>query len=105
MDEMTMKDYIEDLMEERKQLFERIRQLEDPNGDDCPPHGTPRPDLSLVHMADDIPLVFWNVAIFRQSPGYIRVTTFMSADKRKTEHTVETGPTLAGPWRELKREL
>ena len=76
-----------------------------PNGDDCPPHGTPRPDLSLVQMADDIPLVFWNVAVFRQSPGFIRVTTFMSADKRKTEHTVETGPTLAGPWHELKREL
>ena len=75
------------------------------DADICPPHGTPRPDLSLYQLADDIPLVFWNVAVFRQSPGYIRVTTFMSADKRKTDNIVETGPTLAGPWRELKKEL
>ncbi|CAB4142423.1 hypothetical protein UFOVP433_10 [uncultured Caudovirales phage] len=73
--------------------------------DICQPHGIPRPDLSLVKLADDIPLVFWNVAVFRQSPGYVRVTTFMSADKRKTEHMVETGPTLSGPWYELTREL
>ena len=51
-------DEIERLRTQLEQLFERIRQLENPNGDDCPPHGTPRPDLSLVHIADDIPLVF-----------------------------------------------
>lgn len=73
--------------------------------DDCPPHGISRPDLTLVVHDDDIPLVFWNLAIFRQAPGFIRVTTFMSADKRKTDHIVETGPTVAGPWRELKRHL
>jgi hypothetical protein len=28
MDEQTMKDYIEDLLVEREQLYERIRQLE-----------------------------------------------------------------------------
>lgn len=72
--------------------------------DICPPHGIPRPDLSLVKTVDDIPLIFWNLAIYRQSPGFIRVTTFMSSDKSKTDHIVETGPTLAGPWRELKRQ-
>lgn len=102
MDDQTKNDYIEDLLQERAELYERLRTAE--VSDDCPPHGIPRPDLSLVKMADDIPLVFWNLAIFRQYPGFIRVTTFMSADKNKTDHIVETGPTLAGPWRELKRQ-
>lgn len=73
--------------------------------DICPPHGIPRPDLSLVKTVDDVPLIFWNLAIYRQSPGFIRVTTFMSADKNKTDHILETGPTLAGPWRELRRQV
>lgn len=103
MDEQTKKDYIEDLLEERAQLYERLRTAE--VTDDCPPHGIPRPDLSLVKTVDYIPLVFWNVAVYRQSLTYIRITTFMSADKNKTDHIVETGPTLAGPWRELKRHL
>ena len=105
MDHQTMKDFIDDLMGERNQLHERIRQLEDANGDNCPPHGTPRPNLSLYQLADDVPLVFWDVHIFRQSPGYIRATVFMSADKKKTEFTIETGPSPAGPWKELKRHL
>ena len=103
MDEQTMKDYIEDLLQERADLYERLRTEE--TSDDCPPHGIPRPNLTLVKHQDDIPVVFWNLAIYRQAPGYIRVTTFMSADKRKTDHIVETGPTVAGPWRELKRHL
>ena len=73
--------------------------------DECPPHGTPRPDLTLVKTADDVPLVFWDVKIYRQSPGFVRITTFMSADRNKTDHIVETGPTIGGPWYELKRHL
>lgn len=73
--------------------------------DICPPHGIERPNLKLYEVVDDIPLVFWDCHIYRQAPGFIRVTTFMSADKKKTEHTVETGPSIAGPWRELKRHL
>lgn len=74
--------------------------------DECSPHGIPRPDLKVVYFNDDdIPLVIWNVEIFRQSPGYIRVSCFMSMDKRKVEHILETGPSIAGPWRELKRHL
>ena len=61
--------------------------------------------IGVQAFGELVPLVFWNVAIFRQAPGFIRVTTFMSADKRKTDHIVETGPTVAGPWRELKRHL
>jgi hypothetical protein len=72
--------------------------------DICQPHGIERPDLSLFKLADDVPLIFWDVAIYRQSPGFVRVTTFMSSDKRKTDHIVETGPSLGGPWRELKRQ-
>lgn len=72
--------------------------------DICPPQGIERPDLSLYKLADDVPLIFWDVAIYRQAPGFIRVTTFMSSDKRKTDHIVETGSTLAGPWRELRRQ-
>ena len=71
----------------------------------CPPHGIERPHLRLYEVVDDIPLVFWDLHIYRQSPGYICVTTFMSADKKKTDHIIETGPTLAGPWHELRREL
>lgn len=74
------------------------------DSDICPPHGTERPDLSLFKLADDVPLIFWDVAIYRQAPGFVRVTTFMSSDKRKTDHIVETGPSLGGPWRELKRQ-
>ena len=73
--------------------------------DICPPHGIPRPDLSAVQLADDIPLIFWNVAIYRQLPGFLRVTTFMSQDRTKIEHIVETGQSVAGPWRELTRHL
>jgi hypothetical protein len=29
----------------------------------------------------------------------------MSMDKRKVEHIIETGPSIGGPWRELKRHL
>jgi hypothetical protein len=73
--------------------------------DICPPHGTPRPDLSLYQLADDVPLVFWDVRVFRQSPGFVRATVFMSADKKKTDFIIETGPTMSGPWKELKRQL
>ena len=104
MDLQTARDHIEDLMIERDQLLARLRESET-TSDDCPPHGIERPHLKLYEVVDGIPLVFWDVAVFRQSPGYIRVTTFMSADKKKTDHTVETGPTLAGPWRELRREI
>lgn len=74
--------------------------------DICPPHGIERPDLTLYRPRHDdgVPLIFWDVAIYRQSPGFVRVTTFMSSDKRKTDHIVETGPSLGGPWRELKRQ-
>lgn len=54
---------------------------------------------------DAVPLVFFDVRIFHNGTGYIRVTTFMSPDKTEVEHTAETGPTVAGPWRELKRHL
>jgi hypothetical protein len=103
MDHDTSKDYIEELMTERARLYERIRELE--GRDECSPHGIKRPHLKLYEVVDDIPLVFWDLHIYRQSPGYIRVTTFMSADKKKTDHIIETGPSLAGPWYELRREL
>lgn len=69
--------------------------------DICPPHGTPR----LVRHRDDVPLILFDVTIYRQSPGFVRVLTFLSADRRKVDQIVETGPTLSGPWRELKRHL
>jgi hypothetical protein len=103
MDHDTSKDYIEELMTERARLYERIRELE--GRDECSPHGIKRPHLKLYEVVDDIPLVFWDLHIYRQSPGYIRVTTFMSADKKKTDHIIETGPSLGGPWYELRREL
>jgi hypothetical protein len=73
--------------------------------DFCPPHGIERPNLKLYQLTDDIPLVFWDLHIYAHGDDFIRITTFMSADKKKTDHTVETGPTLAGPWSELRREL
>lgn len=73
--------------------------------DNCSPFGTPRPDLSLFQLADDIPLVFWDVRIFQQAPGFVRATVFMSADKKKTDFIIETGPSATGPWRELRRHL
>jgi hypothetical protein len=104
MDLQTARDHIEDLMIEREELLARLRATET-TSDECSPHGIPRPHLKLYEVVDDIPLVFWDLHIYRQSPGYIRVTTFMSADKKKTDHIIETGPTLAGPWHELKRQL
>jgi hypothetical protein len=75
------------------------------DSDICPPEGITRPNLKLYHLTDDIPLVFWDLHIYRDGKNFVRVTTFMSADKKKTDHTVEIGPTLAGPWSELRREL
>lgn len=97
MDKNTMNDYLEDVIAERDELLYQLRKTSE---DECPPHGIPRPTL-----AGDVPLIFWDVHIYRQSPGYIRVTTFMSSDRTKTDHIVETGPTLAGPWKELRRQL
>lgn len=72
--------------------------------DDCNPHGIERPDLRLMKLSDDdIPLVIWNVEIFRQSPGYLRICLFMSMDKTHIETTVETGASIVGPWRQLSR--
>jgi hypothetical protein len=102
-DIQTARDYIEDLKTEVEHLIGRVRELE--GNDECPAQGIPRPNLKLYQLTDDIPLVFWDLHIYAQAEGFIRVTTFMSADKKKTDHTVESGPTLAGPWRELRRHL
>jgi len=103
-DLQTARDHIEDLIIERDGLLARLREIE-ATSDDCPPHGIPRPHLRLYEVVDDIPLVFWDLHIYAHGDDFIRVTTFMSADKKKTEHIVETGSTLAGPWLELRRKL
>ena len=72
--------------------------------DDCPPNGIERPNTDHI-LKDDTPFVFWNVEVFRQNPGYIRVITYLSPDRLHVQTEVQTGSTMAGPWRDLTRQL
>ncbi len=56
-----------------------------------------------MNETQDIPLVLWGVQIHRAGQRYIRITTFISEDRGRVEHIVETGLTAGGPWAEARR--